>query len=167
MRGNGVPAALEQGPWASGGLACGHLVYPPASGDFAHHACWAEAMCVHPTGLGTRPWKSKDHCRRLFSFLVPKSLVQPDLGPRLSLSHGKDRCGRGGRGLPHVHCIPRVHTELPRGAAPVLFHHLHGGLHTLLLRSGHRLGHPPELQVRGLGARRGCFIPAPRAVPSG
>lgn len=42
--------------------------------------------------------------RLLFSFLVLESPVGPDLAPTSAPSRGKEGCGRGEYGVPHVHC---------------------------------------------------------------
>ncbi|XP_039712037.1 glucagon-like peptide 1 receptor isoform X2 [Pteropus medius] len=46
--------------------------------------------------------------------------------------------------------LPWANSELPGGPAPVPLHHLHSGLCALLLCSGYRLGHSPQLQTPAL-----------------
>lgn len=125
QRGVAGPSVTGAGLWALGVWGLGR------GGSFAHRAFWAEVMHVH-LWPWTRVLGSGNHL--------------PGFSSLFWGSHGP--MGRRMGEYP-MSTRPCVHTELPGGPAPVPLHHLHGGLRTLLHRPGHRLRHPPGLQVRG------------------
>lgn len=158
MRGSRVPASLEQGPGHGVGARLWSSCLRPAglwSSPCLWGLCTQSSLVLEP-GHGNLGTISID-----YSFLV----LDPSWGLTWGAPHpphpmGKKDVGEEGLRSPCTLC-PHVHTELPRGPAPVPLHHLHSGLRSLLLRSGHRLSHPPSLQVRGPGD----LILTPCSVP--